>query len=229
MTMSQASARVLVVDDERHIRELLEIGLGDEGYDVKSAPDGQVGLQVAREWNPDAIVLDVMLPKIDGIALLPMFRKLTEAPIIMLSAKGDVADKVSGLSSGADDYVAKPFEMTELVARLETALRRPKLAAPQVLRYSDLEVNLETRVVRRGAKQIALSAREYDLLVALLRSPQRVFSRDQLLDQVWGTARYVGPGAVETYISYLRAKIDHGFSRRLIHTHRGAGYSLREG
>ncbi|HMD03229.1 MAG TPA: response regulator, partial [Candidatus Baltobacteraceae bacterium] len=124
--MSQASARVLVVDDERHIRELLEIGLGDEGYDVKSAPDGQVGLQVAREWNPDAIVLDVMLPKIDGIALLPMFRKLTEAPIIMLSAKGDVADKVSGLSSGADDYVAKPFEMTELVARLETALRRPK-------------------------------------------------------------------------------------------------------
>jgi len=219
---------VLVVDDERHIRELLEIGLGGEGYDVRSAADGQIGLQLCRDWNPDAIVLDVMLPKIDGIALLPMFRKLTEAPILMLSAKGDVTDKVTGLSRGADDYVAKPFELAELRARLETALRRPRLAAPQVLRYSDLEVNLETRQVTRAAKNISLSAREYDLLVALLRNPNRVFTRDQLLDQVWGTERFVGPGAVETYISYLRAKIDHGFQTRLIQTHRGAGYSLRE-
>jgi DNA-binding response OmpR family regulator len=221
-------ARILVVDDERHIRELLEIGLGDEGYDVKSAPDGQVGLQLAREWPPDAIVLDVMLPKIDGIALIPMFRKLTEAPILMLSAKGEVNDKVAGLHGGADDYVAKPFEMAELTARLETALRRPKLAFANVIRFSDLEVDLESRLVTRGDKRISLSAREYDLLVELLRHPNRVFSRDQLLDRVWGMDRFVGPGAVETYISYLRAKIDHGFERRLIHTHRGAGYSLRE-
>jgi len=227
--MSQTPARVLVVDDERHIRELLEIGLSDECYEVRSAPDGQVGLQLVRDWNPDAIVLDVMLPKIDGIALLPMFRKLTEAPIVMLSAKSDVNDKVTGLSRGADDYVSKPFEMAELRARLETALRRPRLAQPQVLRYGDLEVNLETRVAIRGGKEIALSAREYDLLVTLLRNPHRVFSRDQLLDQVWGTERFVGPGAVETYISYLRAKIDQGFPTRLIQTHRGAGYSLREG
>jgi DNA-binding response OmpR family regulator len=227
--MSQTPARVLVVDDERHIRELLEIGLSDEGYEVRSAPDGQVGLQMVRDWNPDAIVLDVMLPKIDGIALLPMFRKLTEAPIVMLSAKSDVTDKVAGLSRGADDYVSKPFEMAELRVRLETALRRPRLAQPQVLRYGGLEVNLETRVAMRGGKDIALSAREYDLLVTLLRNPHRVFSRDQLLDQVWGTERFVGPGAVETYISYLRAKIDQGFPTRLIQTHRGAGYSLREG
>jgi len=225
--MAQA-ARVLVVDDERHIRELLEIGLGDEGYEVRSAPDGQVGLQMVRDWNPDAIVLDVMLPKIDGIALLPMFRKLTEAPILMLSAKGDVGDKVAGLSRGADDYMAKPFEMAELRVRLETALRRPRLAQPQVLRYADLEVNLETRSVTRAERDISLSAREYDLLVALLRNPHRVFTRDQLLDQVWGTERFVGPGAVETYISYLRAKVDQGFPTRLIQTHRGAGYSLRE-
>jgi two-component system response regulator MprA len=169
-----------------------------------------------------------MLPKIDGIALLPMFRKLTEAPILMLSAKGDVTDKVTGLSRGADDYVAKPFELAELRARLDTALRRPRLAQPQMLRYADLEVNLETRQVTRAAKSISLSAREYDLLIALLRNPNRVFTRDQLLDQVWGTERFVGPGAVETYISYLRAKIDHGFQTRLIQTHRGAGYSLRE-
>jgi len=220
--------RVLVVDDERHIRDLLEIGLGDEGYDVRSAPDGQAGLQIAKEWSPDAIVLDVMLPKIDGIALLPMLRKLTEAPIVMLSAKGETIDKVAGLHGGADDYVSKPFEMAELTARLETALRRPRLAQPQVLRFSDLEVNLETRIAMRGEKRIALSAREYDLLVTLLRNPNHVFSRDQLLDRVWGTERFVGPGAVETYISYLRAKVDHGFPTRLIHTHRGVGYSLRE-
>ena len=220
--------RVLVVDDERHIRDLLEIGLGDEGYDVRSAPDGQAGLQIAKEWSPDAIVLDVMLPKIDGIALLPMLRKLTEAPIVMLSAKGETIDKVAGLHGGDDDYVSKPFEMAELTARLETALRRPRLAQPQVLRFSDLEVNLETRIAMRGEKRIALSAREYDLLLTLLRNPNRVFSRDQLLDRVWGTERFVGPGAVETYISYLRAKVDHGFPTRLIHTHRGVGYSLRE-
>jgi DNA-binding response OmpR family regulator len=224
----QEPTRILVVDDERHIRELLEIGLGDEGYEVRSAADGQIGLRIARDWPPDAIVLDVMLPKVDGIALLPMFRKLTEAPIVMLSAKAETNDKVAGLHGGADDYVAKPFEMTELTARLETALRRPKLAQPASVRFSDLTVDLETRIATRGSKRIALSAREYDLLVTLLRNPNRVFSRDQLLDHVWGTNRYVGPGAVETYISYLRAKIDHGFPKRLIHTHRGVGYSLRE-
>jgi DNA-binding response OmpR family regulator len=223
------STRILVVDDERHIRELLEIGLGDEGYEVKAAADGNAGLQLAREWAPDAIVLDVMLPKVDGIALLPMFRKLTEAPILMLSAKGETGDKIAGLHGGADDYVAKPFEMAELIARLETALRRPKLAQPQVLRFSDLQVDLETRVAQRADKRIALSAREYDLLVTLMRNPNRVFSRDQLLDCVWGTERFVGPGAVETYISYLRAKVDQGFPKRLIHTHRGVGYSMREG
>ena len=108
-------------------------------------------------------------------------------------------------------------------------MRRPRLAQPQVLRFSDLEVDLETRVASRGEKRIALSAREYDLLVTLVRNPNRVFSRDQLLDRVWGTERFVGPGAVETYISYLRAKIDQGYPKRLIHTHRGVGYSMREG
>lgn len=228
MSPMHAPARILIIDDERHIRDLLEMGLGDDGYEVRSAPDGQVGLHIAREWSPDAIVLDVMLPKVDGIALLPMFRKLTEAPILMLSAKGETGDKIAGLHGGADDYVAKPFEMAELIARLETALRRPRLAQPQLLRFADLEVNLETRVASRGERRIALSAREYDLLVTFLRSPNRVFSRDQLLDAVWGTERFVGPGAVETYVSYLRAKIDHGFAKRLLHTHRGAGYALRE-
>jgi DNA-binding response OmpR family regulator len=157
-----------------------------------------------------------------------MFRQLTEAPIVMLSAKGEVDDKVAGLSGGADDYLSKPFEITELVARLDSALRRPKLAKPQTVRYADLAIDLETRTVLRDGRSIELSAREFDLLVALARNPLRVFSRDQLLDMVWGAHRDVGQGAVETYISYLRTKIDSGFRTRLIHTHRGAGYSLRE-
>jgi DNA-binding response OmpR family regulator len=220
--------RVAVVDDERHIRDLLEIGLTDQGFDVRSAADGQAGLSLVREWRPDLIVLDVMLPKIDGIALLPMFRQLTEAPIVMLSARGELDDRITGLSSGADDYLCKPFEMPELVARLETALRRPKLAKPKTVRYGDLAIDLETRTVVRGGRSIDLSAREFDLLVALARHPHRVFTRDQLLDLVWGAHRDVGQGAVETYISYLRTKVDHGFPTRLIQTHRGAGYSLRE-
>ena len=169
-----APARILVIDDERHIRELLEIGLADDGYDVASAADGQIGLQLTREWAPDAIVLDVMMPKIDGVTLLPMLRKITEAPIVMLSAKGETGDKLAGLHAGADDYVTKPFELDELTARLQVALRRPRLAQPQVLRFSDLEINLETRVATRAGKRIALSAREYDLLVVLLRNPNRV-------------------------------------------------------
>jgi two-component system response regulator MprA len=226
--MSKGS-RILVIDDERHIRDLLEIGLSDEGYEVRSAPDGQAGLQIVRDWSPDLIVLDVMLPKVDGVALLPMLRQITEAPIIMLSARGEISDKVAGLTHGADDYLAKPFEMRELAARIETGLRRPRLAHTVTLCYADLTVNLETRDVRRGGKNIELSAREFDLLTALARHPHRVFSRDQLLDIVWGADRFVSPGAVETYISYLRAKIDAEFERKLIHTHRGAGYSLREG
>ncbi|HEY0798478.1 MAG TPA: response regulator transcription factor [Candidatus Baltobacteraceae bacterium] len=220
--------RILVVDDERHIRELLEIGLGDEGYLVRSAPDGQAGLQIVREWSPDLIVLDVMLPKIDGVALLPKLRQLTEAPIVMLSAKSETADKIAGLSGGADDYLSKPFEMQELTARIDSALRRPRLAHPTTLRYADLVIDMSTRDVERAGKKIELSAREFDLLVTLLRHPHRVFSRDQLLDLVWGAERFVSPGAVETYISYLRSKIDADFDPKLIQTHRGAGYSLRE-
>jgi DNA-binding response OmpR family regulator len=211
--------RVVVVDDERHIRAMLTIGLERDGVEA---------LSMIREAAPDIIVLDVMLPKIDGVALLPMLRRFTEAPIVMLSAKGETTDKVEGLIHGADDYVSKPFEMSELVARLQTALRRPKLAQPSVLHCADLVVELESRTVERAGKKIDLSAREYDLLTTLLRYPRRVFSRDQLLNQVWGTEREVGPGTVDTYISYVRAKIDSNYDHKLIHTVRGVGYTLRE-
>lgn len=222
-----AAPKIVVIDDERHLRELLELGLAEDGFEVRSAGDGRAGLQLVRDVRPDAIVLDVMLPFVDGLELLPMLRRVTEAPIIMLSAKADTDDRISGLRRGADDYVSKPFEMSELVARLHSALRRPRLEQPSIVSYADLSIDLDRRDVKRGDRRIELSAREYALLLTFVRNPERVFTRDQLLDLVWGTDRDVGPGAVETYVSYLRAKIDAGFDPKLIRTIRGAGYALR--
>jgi len=220
--------KVAVIDDERHVREMLELGLGREGYTVRSAGDGAQALDLIADWQPDIIILDVMLPKIDGYALLPMLRKKTEAPIIMLTAKGDVPDKVAALDSGADDYLAKPFAFEELLARLGAALRRPRLAGGDELRYDDLSVNVATHEVTRAGKRIALTPREFDLLVALIRVPRRVLTKEQLLEQVWGLDFEGEVGIVETYISYLRAKIDSASSKKIIHTVRGVGYALRE-
>ena len=225
--MMATAPRVVVIDDERRLRDLLELGLGEDGFEVRSAPDGRAGMQLVREWRPDAIVLDVMMPFVDGLELLPMLRRITECPILMLSAKADTDDRITGLRRGADDYISKPFEMTELVARLHTALRRPRLDQPTIVSYADLTIDLDRREVKRGDRRIDLSAREYALLLTFVRNPERVFTRDQLLDLVWGSDREVGPGAVETYVSYLRAKIDAGFEPKLIRTIRGAGYALR--
>jgi two-component system response regulator MprA len=221
--------RLLVVDDERSIREMLEIGLQSRGFEVRSVVDGPAAIPVIKEWKPELIVLDVMLPKVDGLEMLPALRRLTEAPIVVLSAKGDVGDRVRGLDRGADDYVAKPFEMSELVARLRSALRRPRLERVEAMSYAGVEVELGTRTVRRAGRVLDLSPLEYDLLVTLMRYPRRVFSREQLLDMVWGLDADVGPGSVERYISYLRAKVDEGAATRLIHTIRGVGYSLHDG
>src|ERR1700736_5751077 len=221
--------RLLVVDDERPIREMLELGLQSRGFDVRSVADGPAAIPLIQEWNPELIVLDVMMPKVDGLSMLPLLRRVAEAPIVMLSAKGEVDDRVHGLERGADDYVAKPFEMSELVARLRSALRRPRLEHVEVITYADVEVELQTRTVRRGGRTLDLSPLEYDLLGTLLRHPRRVFSREQLLDLVWGLDSDVGPGSVERYISYVRAKVDEGAAVRLIHTIRGVGYSLHDG
>jgi DNA-binding response OmpR family regulator len=221
--------RLLVVDDERPIRDMLELGLRNRGFDVRSVADGQAALPVVREWKPELILLDVMMPKIDGLSMLPMLRRLTEAPIVMLSAKGELESRVQGLDGGADDYIAKPFEMPELVARLRSALRRPRLEHVEVIAYADVDVELASRTVRRGGRVVDLSPLEYDLFVTMLRHPRRVFTREQLLDLVWGDESEVGPGSVERYVSYLRAKIDEGAQTRLIHTIRGVGYSLHDG
>jgi DNA-binding response OmpR family regulator len=220
-------SKILVVDDERSMRDMLRLGLEQQGYAVRDLPDGRGLEEAVVQWQPDAIVLDVMMPFADGFTLLPLIRRMTQAPVIMLSAKTDVGDRVTGLTLGADDYVPKPFAFPELVSRIEAALRRPHISAPEFLRYMDLSVNLRTREVERAGRKIQLTNKEFTLLVTLMREPRRVFGKEDLLAQVWGEDFEGEIGNVETYISYLRAKVDADASNRLIHTIRGAGYSLR--
>ncbi len=220
-------AKIAVIDDDRFVREMLELGLSREGFEVRAAADGQAALGLVREWNPEAIVLDVMLPKIDGFALLPMLREITQAPILMLTAKGETSDKVTGLAAGADDYLVKPFVFEELLARLQAKLRRPQLIEENALRWRDLTLDPVAREVTRGKERIDLTQREFDLLEVLMRDPRRVFSKDHLLELVWGHDFDGGPNIVETYISYLRAKLDKpDMSASIIRTVRGVGYGV---
>ncbi|MBV8067912.1 MAG: response regulator transcription factor [Candidatus Eremiobacteraeota bacterium] len=220
------SARIAVIDDEPNMRELLSLAFTHAGYAVRCAADGAAGLALVRSWSPDLIVLDVMMPKLSGIDLLPSLRRATDAPVVILSARGEVGDKVAGLAHGADDYLSKPFEISELLAHIAAKLRRPHMETRSTLEYEGLSVDLGEHTVERDGKRLDLSPLEYDLLVTLLRRPRRVFTREELLDHVWGDAD-VGTGAVERYISYLRGKVDDGFERPLIQTVRGAGYTLR--
>jgi DNA-binding response OmpR family regulator len=225
--MNQQKRRLAVIDDEESVRKMLEVALALDGFEVRGAGDGVEGLALVRSWQPDCIVLDVMLPKVDGLTLLPMIRRLTEVPIIMLTARGEVRDRIDGIRAGADDYLPKPFDIEELATRLHAALRRPRLREVSELVYEDLELDLQARAVRRGANSIDLSAREFDLLAALARQPRRVFTRDELINLVWGDDRQIATQTVDTYISYLRVKIDESGKRALIQTVRGVGYVLR--
>jgi len=220
--------RVAVVDDDRFVREMLELGLSREGFIVRTAADGQAALQLVRDWDPEAIVLDVMMPKIDGLALLPKLRDITQAPILMLTAKGETADKVATLGAGADDYLVKPFVFEELIARLQAKLRRPQLIEEQVLRWHDIAINPETHEAWRERDRLELTQREFDLLSVFMREPRRVFSKDHLLELVWGHDFEGGPNIVETYISYLRAKIDRPDTQSFFRTVRGVGYGLAQ-
>ena len=221
-------SRVVVVDDDRFVREMLELGLTREGYRVRTASDGVAALQLIREFDPEVIVLDVMMPKIDGITLLPRLRELTQAPILMLTAKGETPDKVSSLSAGADDYLVKPFIFEELIARIQAKLRRPQLIEEHVLRWHNVAMNPRTREAWVERSALDLTQREFDLLEVFMRDPRRVFSKDHLLELVWGHDFEGGPNIVETYISYLRAKIDQPDSASFIRTVRGVGYGLAQ-
>jgi len=220
--------RILVIDDEPEMRGVLDLGLAQHGFDVQAAADGQAALAILRSgWRPDAIVMDVMMPKVDGMTLIPMVRRLTEAPILMLSARKEVPDKIAALTAGADDYLGKPFDLGELAARLHSRLRRPQLSKPQIISHGDITMDLERREVTRGNQPIALTTRDFDLLATLLREPGRVFTREQLIDRVWGNDAAVEPNVVETYVSYLRGKLDEPDAASLIRTVRRVGYTIR--
>mgnify|MGYP000639852329 FL=1 len=221
--------RILVVDDEDNLRTMLAAALKYEGYAVEQAGDGAEGLRAVRESRPDLIILDVMMPNVDGFA---MCRRLRESgdrtPIIFLTARDSAADKVEGLTIGADDYLDKPFNLDELVARVEAVSRRVAAspAASEVLQVADLVLDDVSHQVTRGGVEAHLSPTEYRLLKHLMQNVGRVLSRGQLLEAVWGYAPDDDPGVVETYIGYLRRKVDQG-EPTLIHTVRGAGYVLR--
>lgn len=227
MSLADGRPRVLVVDDERGLRELLEYGLSQAGFAVRSVTEGSAALPLLETWSPDVIVLDVMLPGQDGFSLLPEIRRLTTAPVVMLTARTEVTEKIAGLTAGADDYVGKPFDLEELVARLRTLLRRPAIELRETFTYADLSIDAPSRTVYRGNRRIELSAREFDLLRVFAEHAEEVLTRSQLLDMVWGIDRDVIPNTVETYVSFLRAKLDSGEPVKLIQTLRGAGYALR--
>jgi two-component system OmpR family response regulator len=226
----QKTRKVLVVEDDRTLSEVLAYNLKREGYQVMLAVDGVAGLDAARREKPDLVVLDVMLPGLDGFEVCRILRKETSIPIIMLTAKGDESDKVVGLELGADDYITKPFSVKELLARIRAGLRRSEMVQPPtsgVLRSETLEVDPARHEVRREGKAVELTPREFDLLVYLMRNRGIVASRSQLLENVWAYDHEVDTKTVDVHIRWLRQKIEAAPSNpKLIITVRGSGYKF---
>ncbi|MGJ7908718.1 response regulator transcription factor [Actinopolyspora sp. H202] len=226
--------RILVVDDDRAVRESLRRSLEFNGYQVELASDGQQALDSLAAARPDAMVLDVMMPKVDGLEVARRLRGTgDDLPILVLTAREAVSDRVAGLDAGADDYLPKPFALEELLARLRALLRRasppdPEEGIPESLRFSDLELDPGTREVRRGTREISLTRTEFALLELLMGHPKQVLTRSRLLEDVWGYDFPTTGNALEVYIGYLRRKTEASGESRLIHTVRGVGYVLRE-
>ncbi|MGI8531723.1 MAG: response regulator transcription factor [Geodermatophilaceae bacterium] len=222
--------RVLVVDDEASLRELLSMALRFESWDVRTAEDGMAAVRAARDFRPDAVVLDMMLPDIDGMEVLRRLREnAPRIPVLFLTARDAVEDRVAGLTAGGDDYVTKPFSLEEVVARVRALIRRSGTAIARddaVLTVGDLSLDEDSHEVRRAGREISLTATEFELLRYLMRNPRRVLSKAQILDRVWNYDFGGQANVVELYISYLRRKIDAGLPP-MIHTMRGAGYVLR--
>lgn len=227
------TARILIVEDEDSIVTLLRYNLESRGFRVSSAADGEEGLAMIEDEPPDLLILDWMLPFASGIEVCRQIRRRPETrrlPIIMLTAKGEEADRIRGLDSGADDYVSKPFSPSEVVARVRALLRRANPAiAEETLRFGDIVMDLASHRVRRGERTIHLGPTEFRLLRHLMEHPDRVFSRDQLLDAVWGRDVFVGPRTVDTHVRRLRKALNDGGRRDVIRTVRAAGYALDPG
>jgi len=221
--------RILVIEDEKKIADFIKRGLKEEGYAIDVAYDGEEGHFLAKTNDYDIILLDLMLPKIDGLALCKMLRKEGSAtPIIMLTAKTTVEDKVTGLDTGADDYLTKPFAFEELLARIRAILRKKDAKTVNVLKVDDLTLDLLSHKVVRSGKEINLTTKEYALLEYLMRNAETIVTRTMISEHVWDVDFDTFTNVIDVYINYLRNKIDSGFEKKLIHTIRGRGYVLRE-
>ncbi len=221
-------AKILIVEDDEGILKFLRRSLELEGYEVETATDGRSGLQLAQQSAPDLIILDWMLPGMDGLEVCRRLRLSGhKVPILMLTARDALSDRVRGLDEGADDYLTKPFETDELLARMRALLRRVGPSRPTVYRFADLTLDTGTRQARRGQRVIELTNKEYELLELFLRHPRQVLSRDLIYDRVWGYDFGGESNIIEVYVRYLRQKLEAGGEPRLIHTVRGVGYVLR--
>ncbi len=232
------TAHILLVEDEIKLARFVELELSSEGYRVSVAHDGMSGLAIARESEPDLAILDWMLPGLTGVELCRRLRATgSKVPVILLTARDEVGDRVTGLDAGADDYVVKPFSIEELLARIRAHLRRTQEPDADLLKFEDLSLNRRTREVYRGQRSeasqsservIELTAKEFDLLEYLLTHPRQVFTRDQILEHVWGYDFMGDSNIIEVYVRYLRLKLEEKGEKRLVHTIRGVGYALRE-
>lgn len=223
--------KVLLIEDEKNLARFVELELRHEAFSVTVACDGNQGLELALKEDWGVILLDLMLPGLDGIEVCRRIRTVKKTPIIMLTARDSVTDRVSGLDSGADDYIPKPFAMEELLARIRVVFRRQEDAEDErqsILTYQQISINLDARTVKKRNEEIQLTKREYELLVALMKNSNRVLTRENLLDMVWGFEAVVDTNVVDTYVRYLRNKIDDEHQSSFIQTVRGIGYVMRK-
>ncbi len=222
--------RILLVEDEEKLARFIELELQHEGYAVEKAFDGRSGLEMAEKGSFDLMLLDIMLPGINGLEVLRRIRRASSLPVIMLTARDAVMDKVTGLDMGADDYITKPFSIEELLARIRAALRRqaPRQEEEKPLFCGDLSLDASRHLVMRAGREIELTSREFSLLQYFLENKTLVLTREQLLERVWGYGYMGETNVVDVYVRYLRSKMDEGFEKKLLHTVRGVGYVLRE-
>jgi len=219
---------LLVIYDDPRITSMLRRALRAEGYDVRTARDGTEGLARAHERQPDLVVVDWMMPGMDGLEVCRRLREESDIPILMLTARDETADRVQGLDNGADDYLVKPFELDELFARVRALLRRREGRERRVLQFGDLALDLTSRIATRGGRTIELTTREFELLSYFLRHPREVLTQDQILERVWEGQYDAESNVLHVYVGYLRNKLEAGHEPRLIHTVRGVGYVVRE-
>ena len=220
--------QLLAVDDDPAILDLLRRGLAIEGFNVRVAENGKTALRTLASAKIDVVVLDIMMPDLDGFDVVKQIRSTSDVPVLFLSARKQVRDRISGLDAGGDDYLPKPFVFAELVARLRALLRRPGKPGANLLTFADVVVDTEARHVTRGSNALDLTAKEFDLLVTFLNHPTRVLSREHLLEAVWSFGFSASSNVVDVYVGYLRRKIEDNSGSRLIWTVRGIGYILRE-